>query len=116
MTKDEALASGALETDPVSLLNGCTDFAYKGGPAPDPVRMAAEADARAKSDRATAKMDEIKAKMKAPETLPPGASALTADTDESPAPAQGRAGAGDALGRDGRAGADRQGSAAGARP
>ncbi|MET8625348.1 hypothetical protein ABZW30_16620 [Kitasatospora sp. NPDC004669] len=74
MTKDEALASGALEAAPVSLLNGCTDFAYKGGPAPDPVRMAAEADARAKSDKVTAKLDEIKAKTKTRETLPPGAS------------------------------------------
>ncbi|MFI6846996.1 hypothetical protein OG535_15040 [Kitasatospora sp. NBC_00085] len=74
MTKETALATGALEAAPVSLLNGCTDFVYKGGPAPDPVRMAAEADARAKSDALTAKLDEIKAKKKPTETLPPGAS------------------------------------------
>ncbi|MFD0347681.1 hypothetical protein ACFQ0M_19930 [Kitasatospora aburaviensis] len=74
MTKDEALATGALETAPVSLLNGCTDLAYKGGPAPDPVRMAAETDARAKSDAYLAKLDEIAAKLKSREKPAPGAS------------------------------------------
>lgn len=74
MTKDEALASGALEPSPVSLLNGCTDYAYKGGPAPDPVRMAAETEARAKSDKAIARIDEMRANRKPFETLAPGAS------------------------------------------
>ncbi|MBD0670441.1 hypothetical protein BU198_06855 [Streptomyces sp. CBMA156] len=75
MTKDEALASGALEPSPVSLLNGCTDYAYKGGPAPDPVRMAAETEAGAKADKAMARINEIRAKRTAPPTLAPGASA-----------------------------------------
>ncbi|WP_371518632.1 hypothetical protein [Kitasatospora sp. NBC_01300] len=74
MTKDEALASGALEPSPVSLFNGCTDYAYKGGPAPDPVRMAAETEARAKSDKALARIDEMRANRKPFETLAPGAS------------------------------------------
>ncbi|MFE4517954.1 hypothetical protein ACFRMQ_27630 [Kitasatospora sp. NPDC056783] len=74
MTKDEALASGALESAPVSLLNGCTDYAYKGGPAPDPVRMAAEKEAGDKADKAMARMREIRANRKPVETLAPGAS------------------------------------------
>ncbi|MEK2494880.1 hypothetical protein WN990_35590 [Kitasatospora purpeofusca] len=55
MTKDVALATGALETAPVSLVNGCTDFAYRGGPAPDPVRMAAEEALQAKYVQANAR-------------------------------------------------------------
>ncbi|MFD4908216.1 hypothetical protein [Kitasatospora purpeofusca] len=55
MTKDTALASGALEAAPVSLVNGCTDFAYRGGPAPDPVRMAAEEALQAKYVQANAR-------------------------------------------------------------
>ncbi|MFE6504843.1 hypothetical protein [Kitasatospora sp. NPDC057738] len=68
MTKDEVLAAGALEPSPVSVLNGCTDYAYKGGPAPDPVRMANEAEVHAKAGKALARMDEMRAKRK---TLPP---------------------------------------------
>ncbi|MFD7582040.1 hypothetical protein [Kitasatospora sp. NPDC059817] len=74
MTKEEALTSGALEPSPVSLLNGCTDYAYKGGPAPDPVRMAAEAEVRTKVDKARARIDEIKAARKPVAPLAPGAS------------------------------------------
>ncbi|MFE4971673.1 hypothetical protein ACFRAR_06090 [Kitasatospora sp. NPDC056651] len=74
MTKDEALASGALESAPVSLLNGCTDYAYKGGPAPDPVRMAVEKEAGDKAHKALARIDEIKAQRKPLEPLAPGAS------------------------------------------
>ncbi|WP_051755522.1 hypothetical protein [Kitasatospora purpeofusca] len=55
MTKDVALATGALEAAPVSLLNGCTDFAYRSGPAPDPVRMAAEEALQAKYVQANAR-------------------------------------------------------------
>ncbi|WP_316528919.1 hypothetical protein [Kitasatospora brasiliensis] len=74
MTKDAALATGALEPAPVSLLNGCTDYAYKGGPAPDPVRMAAEKEAGDKAHKALARIDEIKAQRKPLEPLAPGAS------------------------------------------
>ncbi|MFJ7908761.1 hypothetical protein [Kitasatospora sp. NPDC096204] len=74
MTKEEALASGALESAPVSVLNGCTDYAYKGGPAPDQARMATEADVHAKADKALARIDEIRAKRKTIPPLAPGAS------------------------------------------
>ncbi|MEV8323919.1 hypothetical protein [Kitasatospora sp. NPDC056731] len=74
MTKDEALASGALEPSPVSLLNGCSDYVYKGGPAPDPVRMAAETEARTKADKAMTRIDEIRAKRKPVAPLTTGAS------------------------------------------
>ncbi|MGW1177066.1 hypothetical protein ACWD4P_25530 [Kitasatospora sp. NPDC002543] len=74
MTKDEALASGALEAAPVSVLNGCTDYVYKGGPAPDPVRMATEKEAHEKATKAMARMDEIKANRKQVPPLKPGAS------------------------------------------
>ncbi|MFE6748923.1 hypothetical protein ACFVGM_23935 [Kitasatospora purpeofusca] len=60
MTKDAALATGALEAAPVSLVNGCTDFAYRGGPAPDPVRMAAEEALRAKYVQADARNEAAK--------------------------------------------------------
>ncbi|MEU1285723.1 hypothetical protein [Kitasatospora sp. NPDC005856] len=74
MTKDEVLASGALEASPVSVLNGCTDYAYKGGPAPDPVRMANEAEVHAKAGKALARMDEMRAKRKPVPPLAAGAS------------------------------------------
>ncbi len=74
MTKDEALASGALEAAPVSVLNGCTDYAYKGGPAPDPVRMATEAQVHEKASKAMARIDEIRANRKPVPPLTPGAS------------------------------------------
>ncbi|MEU1423776.1 hypothetical protein [Kitasatospora sp. NPDC005751] len=63
MAKDAALAVGALEAAPVSLLNGCTDFVYKGGPAPDAARMAAEAALQAK-------IDELEAKAQAGRSTP----------------------------------------------
>ncbi|MFJ3791952.1 hypothetical protein [Kitasatospora sp. NPDC090091] len=74
MTKDEALATGALETAPVSLLNGCTDYAYKGGPAPDQVRMAAEDALRAKYVQADARSEETKQGLGPMPTMPPDAS------------------------------------------
>ncbi|MET8541652.1 hypothetical protein ABZW03_13515 [Kitasatospora sp. NPDC004799] len=74
MTKEEALASGALEKAPVSVLNGCTDYAYKGGPAPDQARMANEAEVHAKTTKAMARIDEIRAKRKPVAPLTPGAS------------------------------------------
>ncbi|WP_406199016.1 hypothetical protein OH807_15855 [Kitasatospora sp. NBC_01560] len=77
MAKEAALATGALEAAPVSLLEGCTDFAYKGGPAPDAARMAAEAATDAKYKDLNAKADAAKQGSK-PETLRPGASAKEA--------------------------------------
>ncbi|MGV9264957.1 hypothetical protein ACWDRR_09870 [Kitasatospora sp. NPDC003701] len=77
MAKDAALATGALEAAPVSLLEGCTDFAYKGGPAPDAARMAAEAATEATYKDLNAKADAAKQGSK-PETLRPNASAKEA--------------------------------------
>lgn len=77
MAKDAALTSGALESAAVSLLDGCTDFAYKGGPAPDAARMTAETAAEAASKELNAKADALE-KSSAAETLPPNASAKEA--------------------------------------
>ncbi|MEU3564110.1 hypothetical protein [Kitasatospora sp. NPDC006786] len=79
MAKDAGLATGALESAPVSLLEGCTDFVYKGGPAPDQARMAAEAATEARYKDLNAKADAASGKAPAPEgTLPPNASAKDA--------------------------------------
>ncbi|MEU4120038.1 hypothetical protein AB0F71_36755 [Kitasatospora sp. NPDC028055] len=79
MAKDAGLATGALETAPVSLLDGCTDFVYKGGPAPDKTRMDAEAATEARYKDLNAKADAARGKSPAPAgTLPPGASAKDA--------------------------------------
>lgn len=77
MTKDAALASGALEPAPVSQLDGCADFAYKGGPAPDANRMAAEAATETAYKDLNAKADALKRPV-ANSTLPPNASAKEA--------------------------------------
>ncbi|RSM83242.1 hypothetical protein DMH04_23740 [Kibdelosporangium aridum] len=58
MTKEAALATGKLATAPTSNLDGCTDFSYVGGPAPDQARMAAEDAAEKKSRELNAKADE----------------------------------------------------------
>ncbi|MBE1573270.1 hypothetical protein ACFORH_13070 [Amycolatopsis roodepoortensis] len=71
MAKDAALAGGKLATAPTSTLDGCADFSYTGGPAPDPVRMKAEADAETKAKELNKKADELQAD---PEPKP-GASA-----------------------------------------
>lgn len=71
MAKDAALAGGKLASAPTSTLDGCTDFSYTGGPAPDPVRMKAEADVEAKAKDLNKKADELEAD---PEPKP-GASA-----------------------------------------
>ncbi|MFD4661598.1 hypothetical protein ACFWP2_39000 [Kitasatospora sp. NPDC058444] len=79
MAKDAGLATGALETAPVSLLGGCTDFVYKGGPAPDQARMAAEAATEARYKELSAKADAASGKAPAQAgTLPPNASAKDA--------------------------------------
>ncbi|MFJ9694246.1 hypothetical protein [Kitasatospora sp. NPDC101183] len=91
VTKDAAMAGGALEAAPVSLLDGCTDFAYKGGPAPDKVRMDAEAATEAKFKDLNGKADAAAAKTPAPvPTVPPNASA--ADSAAIAAQAAGSAG------------------------
>lgn len=69
MAKDAALAGGKLATAPTSTLDGCADFSYAGGPAPDPARMKAEADAETKAKELNKKADELQADPK------PGASA-----------------------------------------
>ncbi|MEV7781852.1 hypothetical protein [Kitasatospora sp. NPDC088351] len=74
MAKDVALATGALETAPVSLLNGCTDFAFKGGPAPDQARLAAEAAVQARFAEADANERAAKRAVGTVEPLPPNAS------------------------------------------
>lgn len=76
MAKDAALATGELETAPVSLLQGCTDFVWKGGPAPDAARMATEAAADARNKELDAKVEAL-AKQGGAELppLPPNASA-----------------------------------------
>ncbi|MFG2918520.1 hypothetical protein ACGF0D_37255 [Kitasatospora sp. NPDC048298] len=79
MAKDAGLATGALESAPVSLLDGCTDFVYKGGPAPDPARMAAEAATETRYKDLNAKADAASGKAPAPGgALPPNASAKDA--------------------------------------
>ncbi|WP_329498060.1 hypothetical protein [Kitasatospora herbaricolor] len=60
--KEVALAGGELAAAPVSALDGCVDFSYRGGPAPDPVRMAAETAAEAKLKELDAKADAAAAK------------------------------------------------------
>ncbi|MGY6651176.1 hypothetical protein ACXIZN_03315 [Amycolatopsis sp. TRM77291] len=71
MAKDAALAGGKLATAPTSTLDGCTDFSYIGGPAPDPARMKAEADVETKAKELNKKADELEADPEAK----PGASA-----------------------------------------
>ncbi|MFI2611479.1 hypothetical protein [Kitasatospora sp. NPDC018619] len=79
MAKDAGLATGALEAAPVSLLGGCTDYVYKGGPAPDQARMAAEAATEARYRELSAQADAASGKAPAPGgTLAPGASAKDA--------------------------------------
>ncbi|MFF4345499.1 hypothetical protein ACFY00_37015 [Kitasatospora sp. NPDC001540] len=63
MSKDAALAGGALETAAISLLGGCTDFTFAGSatarPSQDASRMAAEAAADAKLKELDAKADQV---------------------------------------------------------
>ncbi|MFC9257638.1 hypothetical protein [Amycolatopsis thailandensis] len=61
MAKDAALTGGKLASAPTSNLDGCTDFSYTGGPAPDPARMKAEADVEAKAKDLNKKADELEA-------------------------------------------------------
>lgn len=61
MAKDAALAGGKLAAPPTSTLDGCTDFSYAGGPAPDPARMKAEADVEAKAKDLNKQADELSA-------------------------------------------------------
>ncbi|MFJ8045464.1 hypothetical protein ACIRBX_33650 [Kitasatospora sp. NPDC096147] len=78
MAKEAALAGGALEPAPVSLLEGCTDFTFKGGPAPDPARMAAEAAVDSTYKDLAAKADAPKSEPGSSGTLKPGSSAKEA--------------------------------------
>ncbi|GAA4548501.1 hypothetical protein [Amycolatopsis samaneae] len=58
MAKEAALASGKLAPAPTSTLDGCTDFSYTGGPAPDPARMAAEDAAEKKAKELRQKSED----------------------------------------------------------
>ncbi|MEV0189871.1 hypothetical protein AB0I39_15200 [Kitasatospora purpeofusca] len=78
MAKEAALATGGLEPAPVSLLDGCTDFAYRGGPAPDAARMAGEAAAEAKAKELNDKADASRKPPASGRSLPPNASAQEA--------------------------------------
>ncbi|GAA3348329.1 hypothetical protein GCM10020358_66410 [Amorphoplanes nipponensis] len=53
MTEREALATGELQTEPVSTVLGKTVYSFVGGPKPDPARMAADE----KLEQAVAKAD-----------------------------------------------------------
>jgi len=72
MTAESALASGELAAAPTSHLDGCTDYSFTGGPAPDPARMAAEDAAEKKAEEAKRVSDEKNAKADA---NPPGPNA-----------------------------------------
>ncbi|MFJ9951032.1 hypothetical protein [Kitasatospora sp. NPDC091207] len=71
MARDAALAVGVLEAAPVSLLNGCVDYVYKGGPAPDAARMAAEAAVQTTYDELDVKAQAGRSKPGAVPALPP---------------------------------------------
>lgn len=44
MTEQQARATGDLGPSPVSVASGCRDYSFADGPAPDPARMAKDAD------------------------------------------------------------------------
>jgi hypothetical protein len=73
MTTEAALATGELAPAPTSQLDGCADYSFAGGPAPDPARMAAEAEAEKKAAEAKRVSAEVNAK--ADEPLPANAGA-----------------------------------------
>lgn len=60
-TKDAALAGGKLAAAQVSTLDGCADFSWAGGPAPDKARMDAETAAEQKAKDLNAKADALPA-------------------------------------------------------
>ncbi|WP_236725483.1 hypothetical protein [Amycolatopsis orientalis] len=82
MAKDAALAGGKLASAPTSTLDGCTDFSYTGGPAPDPARMKAEADIEAKAKELNKKADELQTK---PDPKPGSSAADSAKAAEKDA-------------------------------
>ncbi len=82
MAEDAALAGGKLASAPTSTLDGCTDFSYTGGPAPDPVRMKAESDVEAKAKDLNKKADELQA---SPDSKPRGSAADSAKAAEKDA-------------------------------
>lgn len=65
MSKDQAVATGELGPSPVSVVTGCEDYSFAGGPLPDPIEIAKDAeleksyqDARAKADALNKAADE----------------------------------------------------------
>ncbi|MCU1683755.1 MAG: hypothetical protein JWQ81_4494 [Amycolatopsis sp.] len=73
LTKAQALAGADLAPAPVAVLDGCTDFSFTGGPAPDPARLAAEAAAQDKSAKLTKIADDLEAEASKPVPLNAGA-------------------------------------------
>ncbi|SDM26023.1 hypothetical protein [Allokutzneria albata] len=65
MTKDEAIATGALGPSPVAVVTGCDDYSFLGGPLPEPARMALEAAAEKQYEAAKKENDEIRAQLDA---------------------------------------------------
>ena len=65
MTRDEALATGALGPAPVAVVTGCEDYSFLGGPLPEPARMALEASAEKQYEAAKKENDEIRAQLDA---------------------------------------------------
>ncbi|MFB9909446.1 hypothetical protein [Allokutzneria oryzae] len=65
MTKDEALATGALGPAPVAVVTGCEDYSFQGGPAPEPARMALEDAAEKQYESAKKANAEMRAKLEA---------------------------------------------------
>ncbi|GAA3987281.1 hypothetical protein GCM10022247_01990 [Allokutzneria multivorans] len=63
MTKDEAIATGALGPGPVAVVTGCEDYSFVGGPLPEPARMALEAAAEKSYDAAKKENDDIRVKL-----------------------------------------------------
>jgi hypothetical protein len=96
MAKDAALATGKLAAAPTSTMRGCEDFPYKGGPAPDPARMAAEKAAEQKSDELNRKADEADRNRK-PLGANPGAQQYADSAAESAAVAKAMAESAEAI-------------------
>ena len=62
MTRSEALATGDLNTSPVSTVGDSDDFSFVGGPAPDPSRMAADEKLEDDVEKASKAADAAQAK------------------------------------------------------
>ncbi|WP_344428525.1 hypothetical protein [Amycolatopsis minnesotensis] len=59
MRKDEAVATGELGPAPVAVVTGCEDYSFAGGPLPDPVEIAKDAELEKSYQDARRKSDEL---------------------------------------------------------